>query len=194
MSVARSATRRNARIGSTVSVPSVGQPPARPTKRTKTKEAPTDKFCLSSYQRGYALESKRAPSGGLASHLHRSSRRAVRRRLRPKYPFLQAHPQKGDSVAAFSHVWMVPSALASPQARARVAPGRSPSGQTDSVQETDLSVCSKRSSRSCSVTKSLPVCDRSSATLMTHGKTHSSQQGGRCLWVRECMLCLSKFK
>ena len=50
----------NARIGSTVSVPSGGKPPARPTKRGKAKDAPIDDFCLSLSQRGYALESKRA--------------------------------------------------------------------------------------------------------------------------------------
>ena len=50
----------NARTGSTVSVPSGGKPSARPTKRAKAKDAPTEEFCLSSYQREYALESRRA--------------------------------------------------------------------------------------------------------------------------------------
>ena len=40
--------------------PAVGSRPPDRTKRTKAKDAPTDDFCLSSYQRGYALESKRA--------------------------------------------------------------------------------------------------------------------------------------
>ena len=132
----------------------------------------------------------------------------------PELPRLQAHPQKGrlcchcrrTITCGCSRRLLPPSHR--PQARARVASCQSPSRQSDSVQETDLSVCSQRSSRSCSVTKSLPVCDRSSATVMTLGKTHScpptvgvqrnpssmGQQGGRCLWVRECMLCLSKFK
>ena len=50
----------NARTGSTVSVPSGGKPPARPTKRAKVKDAPTEEFCLSSSQYRYAFESKRA--------------------------------------------------------------------------------------------------------------------------------------
>ena len=81
----------NARTGSTVSVPSGGKPPARPTMRGKAKDAPTDDFCLSLSQRGYALESKRATlrSPCIGASLEPAAEVA------PEWPRLQPLPQSG---------------------------------------------------------------------------------------------------